>query len=66
MLGTYIMKKTIADYIEKLTKSGKSLTDAQARQVAYWEFVDFQQDIVESESWEWCNQAINKTLKELM
>ena len=56
------MKKTIADYIEKLTKSGKSLTDAQARQVAYWEFVDFQQDVVELENME-CNEAINKLLK---
>jgi hypothetical protein len=56
------MKKTVADYIERLMVSGKPLTDAQARQVAYWEFVDFQQGIVEPENLE-CSEAIDKLLK---
>jgi hypothetical protein len=55
------MKKEIAEYIEGLTESGSPLTDSQARAIAYWEYVDFQNDVVEPEVM--CRAAVNKLLK---
>lgn len=38
----FIMKREIANHIEKFLTSGQPLTDSQARVIAYWELVDFQ------------------------
>lgn len=55
------MKTEIADYIEILLATGKPLSDAQARIIAYWELVDFQMDV--DEPGMRCKIAINKLLK---
>lgn len=56
------MKKEIAKYIEGLVESGKPLTDVQAREIAYWEFVDFQLGVTAPEDLE-CSVAVNELLK---
>jgi hypothetical protein len=53
------MKREIADYIEKLLVSEESLTDSQARIIAYWELVDFQRDVDEPD-----RNVLNKFLED--
>ena len=39
-----MMKRKIADYIEKLLTSGESLTEPQVKVIAYWELIDYRSE----------------------